>query len=215
MTWAALICTTAIAAAAPAPQTRAPSAAELASFDSYYQQRYPGNPVAKPVFSITRARPNGPWSIVATVDSVAQASSGRLCRMTRNVARYSGKWTADAARAYAWMERPACVNPARAVEMLHPMPDVDVSALLANSQALLRNARILLAGNTGCASGRSFNFALAKIDVGTAGAGTDMLAGLVFNSDHDTEATVWVRRSGLEYRAWNVSCKKREPNGSL
>lgn len=190
-----------------APDTRAPSAAELASFHSYYQQQFPAAPAARPVFTITRENDKGAWTIIATVASTPQAGAGRLCRMTRGDFRYSGQWRAEAQRAYAWMERPLCKDTARAVEMLHPMPDSDVSALMANRMALLHSARILLGGNTACASQRSFKFELARIDVGTAGPSPELLAGLVYRSDHGTYATVWVRRSGLEYSAWNVSCK--------
>lgn len=186
---------------------RAPSAAELASFHSHYQQRFPNSSPAKPVFSITRENDKSAWTIIATVYSEPQAGAGRLCRMTRTDYRYSGQWSADKPRAYAWMQRPLCTDTGRAVELLHPMPDVDVAALLANRLTLLQSARILLGGNTGCASQRSYKFALAKIDVGTAGASAEVMAGLEFKSDHGTYATVWTRRSGLEYSAWNVSCK--------
>lgn len=203
---AALIGATASPAMA-APETRAPSTAELASFHDHYQQQFPNSPPAKPVFAITRDNEKSAWTISATVDSAPQAGAGRLCRMTRNTFRYSGQWITDKPRAYAWMERPQCKDAARAVEMLHPMPDTDVSALFTHRVALLHSARILLAGNTACASQRSFKFELAKIDVGSAGPSPELLAGLVFKSDHGTYATVWARRSGLVYNAWNVSCK--------
>jgi hypothetical protein len=205
---ATALCGMALSPAMAAPETRAPSAAELASFDAYYRQQSPTSPPAKPVFSITRENEKAGWTISATVDSAPQPGAGRLCRMTRSQFRYSGgQWSADQARAYAWMERPLCKDTARAVELLHPMPDTDVSALMANRVALLNGARILLGGNTACASQRSFKFALAKIDVGTAGPSPELLAGLVYKSDHGTYATVWARRSGLDYSAWNVSCK--------
>lgn len=203
---AALACAAACPALA-APATRAPTAAELASFHSYYQQQFPTGPAARPVFTITRADEKSAWTIVATVESTPQAGAGRLCRITRSDFRYSGQWRAEAVRAFAWMERPACKDTGRAVEMLHPMPDTDVNALILNRMALLQSARILLGGNTACASQRAFKFELAKIDVGSAGASAELLAGLVYKSDHGTYATVWARRSGLEYSAWNVSCK--------
>lgn len=202
----ALLACAAASPATAAPGTRAPSAAELASFHSYYRQQFPASPAARPVFTITRVNDKSAWTIVATVDSAPQAGAGRLCRMTRSDFRYSGQWRAAPPRALAWMERPLCQDSGRAVEMLHPMPDTDVNALIANRMALLHGARILLGGNTACASQRSFKFTLAKIDVGSAGPSPELMAGLVFRSDHGTYATVWARRSGLAYSAWNVSC---------
>jgi hypothetical protein len=205
---ATALCTMALNPVTAAPESRDASAAELASFQAHYRQQYPGSPPAKPVFSITRENEKSAWAVSATVDSAPQAGAGRLCRMTRSQFRYSGgQWSADQSRAYAWMERPLCKDKARAVEMLHPMPDTDLIALLPNRMALLHGARILLGGNTACASQRAFKFELAKVDVGSTGPNPEVLAGLVFRSDHGTYATVWVKRSGLDYTAWNVSCK--------
>lgn len=195
-----------------APETRPPTDAELASFHAHYRQQFPNKPPAKPVFSIARANPKSAWTISASVDSPAQAGAGRLCRMTRTDFRYDvragGRWSAAGQpRAFAWVERPACEDTARAVEMLHPLPDTEVVGLLAQRLALLHAARILLAGNTSCASQRSYKYELARIDVGSAGASPEVMAGLVFKSDHGTFATVWARRSGATYNAWNVSCE--------
>jgi hypothetical protein len=190
-----------------APEARPPSDAELASFSAYYQQQFPANPPAKPVFSITRENPKSAWTIGAAVDAPARRGLHALCRMTRTDFRYAGRWSAAGQpRPYAWLERRGCAATAQAVEMLQQMPDTEVIGLLERQGQLLQSARILLGGNTACASQRSFRFALAKIDVGTAGPSTEVLAGLVYKSDHDTLATVWVRRNGADYTAWNVSC---------
>ena len=179
-----------------------PTEAERAAFDAFYRQRFPEAPAATPVFSVSRE-----GRVVATVDAPARRGLRALCRMERRDFRLAGRWSADdKPRSYAWLEQAGCANKALAVELLQPMPDVDLIALLERQAALLGSARILLGGNTACASQRSFRFALAQVTVGSAGPNPEVMAGLVYRSDHDTSATVWVRRSALEYNAWNVSC---------
>ncbi len=195
------------APAMAAPETRAPTEAELKAFDAWYGKQFPDSQAAKPVLSITRADPKSAWRIAAALDSPPRRGIGALCRMQRTEFSFAGHWSAAAQpRHYAWLERSACSRPAQAVEMLQQMPDVDVLGLLERQVALLHNARILLGGNTACASQRSFRYTLTQLAVGSAGPSPEVLAGLVFKSDHDTLATVWARRSGLEYNVWNVSC---------
>jgi hypothetical protein len=194
------------APAIAAPETRAPTGAERSSFDAYYQQRFPGAHAA-PLFSISRDDPRQSWRIGATVDSAPRRGLRALCRFDRLDFSFAGHWNAPArARPYAWLEQAGCAHTALAVELLQQMPDVDLVALLERQAALLHSARILLGGNTACASQRAFRFALTAITVGSAGPNPEVLAGLVFKSDHDTLATVWTRRSNLDYNAWNVSC---------
>jgi hypothetical protein len=190
-----------------APETRSPTDAETTSLNSYYRQQYPSHRLAKPVFSITRDSPKSAWTISATSQSAPQRGLRSLCRMNRTDFHYAGRWSAgDTARQFVWLEWPGCTATARAVELLQPMPDTDVIGLLERQTALLHSARILLGGNSACASQRSYRFALARITVGTSGPSPEVLAGLVFKSDHDTLATVWAKRNGLEYTPWNVSC---------
>jgi hypothetical protein len=190
-----------------APETRAPTEAELASFQAYYQQQFPGTLPAKPVYRIARETAKSAWTITATVDSLPTRGLRALCRMNRTDFRYTNRWGGgDRPRPYAWLEHRGCTATARAVEMVQQMPDTELAALLEQHQALLQSARILLGGNTSCASQRSFRFALTQIVVGSAGPSPEVLAGLVYKSDHDTQATVWAKRNGADYNAWNVSC---------
>ena len=195
------------APAMAAPDTRAPTDAELKTFDAWYQKQFPDSHAGAPVFSVVRADPKGQWHIGAALDAPPRRGVGALCRMQRTEFSFAGRWSAGAQpRNYAWLERPACSKPAQAVELLQQMPDVDVLGLLERQAALLHSARILLGGNTACASQRSFRFTLAQLTVGSAGPSPEVMAGLVFKSDHDTQATVWARRSGIDYNVWNVSC---------
>lgn len=191
---------------AAAPETRAPSEAELKSFNEFYQQQQPAPLPAKPVFTISRPDPKAKWTLAASVDTPPQRGLRLLCRMTRSEFSYAGRWMAGATLQMAWLQRGACSVPAQAVELKHQMPDTELIALMEHQASLLQSARIMLGGNTTCASQRSYRYALTAIDIGKAGPSPELLAGLVFTSDHNTQATVWARRSGPDYSAWNVSC---------
>lgn len=198
----ALLC-----APAAGAETRPASAHELLSFHAYYQQQFPDNHGNQPTFSITRASAADPWALSAFVDSQPRRGLRALCRMQRIDFSHAGQWrAAERQRQFAWLDPAGCRTPPRPVELLHPMPDADVLGLLEHQHAVLKSARLLFGGNTACARQRAYHFALARIDIGTSGSSSEVLAGLVYRSDRDTTATVWVRRSGLDYDAWNVSC---------
>lgn len=193
--------------AVAAPETRPITNAEAKAFAGYYQQQFAGTHPGKPVFSASRDDPKKPWTVGATLDSQPQRGLKALCRMQRSQFSYARRWSASGKpRWYAWIERSGCKNVHLAVELLELLPDSEVLGLLENRFALLHNARILLAGNSACASQRAYRFAPAQITVGSAGPSPEVMAGLVFKSDHGTLATVWARRSGADYSAWNVSC---------
>ena len=107
----------------------------------------------------------------------------------------------------AWLQAASCSNAARAVPVRSRLPESDIVELLEQQAALLAGARLLFAGNTECARLRARPFQLAAVDVGAAVPGGETMAGLVFTGQHGT-ATVWARRSGRDYTAWNVSCQR-------
>ncbi|MES2319471.1 MAG: hypothetical protein V4631_18475 [Pseudomonadota bacterium] len=198
----------ALTMATASAETRLVTDAEQASFHAHYQQQFPGLAPAKPVFTVTRTNPKAPWTISATVDSTPQRGVRALCRMKRSDFSFDGRWSgAVKARPYAWLERPGCTKIPYAIELLQQMPDTEVASLLEHQTEMMFTARILLGGNTSCASQRAYRFVLHQLDVGTVGSNPEVLAGLVFKSDHATFATVWVKRTGLDYNAWNVSCR--------
>jgi hypothetical protein len=128
--------------------------------------------------------------------------------MERRVFENKGGWSVDERRRqFVWLDAKGCSTPARPVELQYPMPDADVAGLLEHEREVLKSARLLFGGNSQCARQRALNFTLARIEIGTSGSSAEVLAGLVFRSDRDTSATVWVRRSGLDYNAWNVNCQ--------
>ena len=188
-------------------ESRAVSEPERKAFFDFYRALRPDDHGEQPVFAVSRAGPSAPWTIAAHVDSPPARGLRSLCRMQRSVFRHEGRWQEDgAARQYAWLDKSACRAPAQPIRLLFPMPDADVLGLLENQHALLKGARLLFGGNTFCARQRAYNFTLSAIDIGTSGSSSEVLAGLQFKDDRQGSATVWVRRTGLAYDAWNVSC---------
>jgi hypothetical protein len=193
--------------------TRLASAQERETFDAFYAQRFPGSRPAAPVFDIAR-KPDGRWSVAATVDAAPTRGYASLCRMSRMHFSYDAgakkdrRWSEGGpSEQYAWLDGAAgCPVPAHPVRLAQHLPDTDVVGLIQQQAPLLKRARLLLAGSTRCAELRSYNFTLAALEIGAPAAGMEELFGLVFQSDHQRGAHVWVRKSGQELTAWNVSC---------
>ena len=108
---------------------------------------------------------------------------------------------------FAWLQAGRCSESGRAVPVRTRLPESDIVELLEQQGKLLSGARLLFAGNTECARLRARPFILAAIEVGAAVPGGEAMAGLVFTGAEGA-ATVWARRSGVEYTAWNVACRR-------
>lgn len=180
-------------------QTRPATRAEADSFAAFHKNGQPAVVVA------TRAGRG--WALSATVDSAARRGSGTLCRLVRARFDYDSaakRWNPGPDTHFAWLGK--CEDSARAVMLRQRIPDAELQPLLDQHGALLVHARLLMAGNTSCAPVRSYRLRLVGIDVSAPPAGTEELHALLFESDRETRATVWVKktRSGLD--AWSVAC---------
>lgn len=207
---ACLLSGAAAAAGAGGITTRAPSAQESASFQAFYQKQYPTAAAVKPLFAITRAHPRAPWTVRASVDGPPRRGLRTLCRIDRSEFVFDKRWSAaERVRQFVWLQNGACGAGQDAAELLQRMPDADVLVLLQNQAAALPKARLIMAGNSGCAPLRSFPFRFAAIDVGPSGSGNEEMAGLVYRSGAEAQVTVWVRKSAGGIDNWNVSCPPR------
>ncbi len=201
----------ATAGAQSPPQSRAVSEAERAAFHAYYQKRFPNEHADAPRFLVERKEGADSWNLSAQVDRAPQRGYRQLCRMRRVDFLYFNEaraWSAaEGTRQYVWLNPAAgCAQAGAPVELKVRMPDTEVVSVLAQQENLLASARLLMAGNSACASQRSYRFALAAIDVGASGSGVEEMVALTYASDRATRATVWARRGGAEYSPWNVSC---------
>ncbi|UOD28146.1 hypothetical protein INH39_22115 [Massilia violaceinigra] len=200
-------------------QTRPPSEAEVKTFHAYYQRRFPDDPSAQPVFTVTRPHVDARWDVTATVNMAPRRGLKLLCRMQRLEFAYaaaSGQWRADDhTRQFVWLGRASgCEIPDRPVELLQRMPDTELTAVLAQQATLLDKARLLMAGNSDCARYRSLPFTLLAIDVGASGSSSEEMVALNYRTAPDVDATIWARRSGASYDPWSAACGRTIRPGS-
>jgi hypothetical protein len=204
----------------PSLQLREPTAEERSSFEEYYRLQVParisgGPSLFAPVFDIQR-RGKEPWQVIARVDSSPRHFTPDLCRQVRTSYIYNPKapqdqrWTPSAAAPewYVWLATPKVIcTAAQYTTRMDPAvhPD-DVKALIWQHRELLARARLLFAGNSGCARQRALTFRLSAIEPAPPSNGAPTMVGMVFDSDRDTQVRVAVRKSRGEYAAWNVSC---------
>lgn len=210
-------------AAPPRTEQRAPTAEERDSFDEFFRARnaaqpqrpWGAAPLFAPAFDIERQR-GKPWQVIARVDSAPRRSAPELCRQIRSSFIYDAakprgeRWSdsAEAPQWHVWLAQPNIpCRAARYTVLMNPaVPAADAVALLRQHRELLIRARLLFAGNSGCARQRALTFRLAALQPAAAASGAPVMFGLVFESDRDTTATVAVRKHRGEYTAWNVSC---------
>ena len=191
-----------------APQTRTATSEERQSFAQFSAGR-PGT--ARTLFEVTRDASGRGWTVSATTEAPPHRGQGALCRTHRTsfVLKGAGKqarWEESGLAYYAWLDRGACRPVAEPVRLLQRVPDAELEGVLLYQKPLLARARLLMAGNTECAPLRALNFSLAAVDVGASRPQAQEQYALVFRSDRDSYARIWLRRSGQQYDAWTVTC---------
>ncbi|MGK5025466.1 hypothetical protein [Janthinobacterium sp. RB2R34] len=204
-------CLPASAAERAAPQTRAATTEERQSFEQFYSQAHPGDKAARTLFDVRREVGSRGWTVSATMEAAPHRGQGALCRTHRSnyVLKGAGKqarWEERGVDYYAWLDRGACRPVAEPVRLLQRVPDTELEGVLLYQKPLLARARLLMAGNTECAPLRALNFSLAAVDVGASRPQAQEQYALVFRSDRNTYARVWLRKSGQQYDGWSVTC---------
>lgn len=198
------------AAAGHTPQTRAPTAAETASLQRYLNT-LPQAPAAPPAWHIGRPSARQRWQLSAQQDGAPQRRGAALCQFERQHyayderARNHQRWSLAAPSQHVWLATAqGCTAPAAPAQLIAPMADAELAALLRQQAALLARARLLFAGNTECARLRALEFSLVAVEPAT---GPGALPALLYRSDRASSARVSVRRSGAELTAWSASCQ--------
>lgn len=187
------------------------SAAERASLLQFYAQQYPGQSAARTVFQSGAVVGGNGRELVGSVEAPPTRGHGALCRTQRTkfVLQGRGKqahWQEAGMEYYAWLDRGACRPVAEPVRLLQRIPDTELEGVLLYQKPLLERARLLMAGNTACAPLRALKFSLAAVDVGTSTPRDEERYALVFKSDRDSYARIWLRKSAGQYDGWNVTC---------
>lgn len=186
-------------------------AQQRASLLAFYAQQYPGEPAARTVFESVSVVGGGGSEVVGSVETPPYRGHGALCRTQRTkfVLRGEGgqaRWQEAGMEYFAWLDRGTCRPVAEPVRMLQRVPDSELEGVLLYQKSLLERARLLMAGNTACAPLRALKFSLAAVDVGSAAPRAEERYALVFKSDRGSYARIWLRKSGAQYDAWNVTC---------
>lgn len=207
----ALCVVSALCLPACAAEAVAVDAQQRASLLEFYAQQYPGEPAARTVFESVPVVGGRGSEVVGSVETSPYRGHGALCRTQRTkfVLHGEGKqarWQEAGMEYYAWLDRGTCRPVAEPVRMLQRVPDGELEGVLLYQKSLLERARLLMAGNTACAPLRALKFSLAAVDVGAAAPRAEERYALVFKSDRDSYARVWLRKSGAQYDAWNVTC---------
>lgn len=200
-----------VCVSAQAADDVAASAAERASLLQFYGQQYPGQSVARTIFQSGAVVGGTGRELVGSVEAPPVRGHGAVCRTQRTkfVLQGSGKqahWQEAGMEYYAWLDRGACRPVAEPVRLLQRVPDTELEGVLLYQKPLLERARLLMAGNTACAPLRALKFSLAAVDVGTSTPRDEERYALVFKSDRDSYARIWLRKSAGQYDAWNVTC---------
>lgn len=209
MIWMAAVVTI-NAAGAPAPVV---TDKEQASFFDYYSASHATGGLLRPQFAVTTVK--GKRRVTATVDGPAQRATLPLCRQPRTVFDYEPKaakdkrWSERAPEQLVWVHhQPQCdAQPDTPIRLLAPLPEMEILTLIQQHPTLLNNARLLMAGNTGCAPSRSRGYRLTALD-----RAKDGLPVLVFENAIQEEARIAVRRSRNELVAWSAECTSAEVN---
>ena len=207
----ALFTVSAVCISASAAEAVVVDAQQRASLLEFYAQQYPGEPAARTVFESVPVVGGHGSEVVGSVETSPYRGHGALCRTQRTkfVLHGEGKqarWQEAGMEYFAWLDRGTCRPVAEPVRMLQRVPDVELEGVLLYQKPLLARARLLMAGNTECAPLRALNFSLAAVDVGASRPQAQEQYALVFRSDRNSYARVWLRRSGQQYDAWTVTC---------
>lgn len=207
----ALCVVSAVCLSAGAAGQVAVDAQQRASLLAFYAQQYPGEPAVRTVFESVPVVGGRGSEVVGSVEAPPYRGHGALCRTQRTkfVLQGAGKqarWQEAGMEYFAWLDRGTCRPVAEPVRMLQRVPDTELEGVLLYQKSLLERARLLMAGNTACAPMRALKFSLAAVDVGAAAPRAEERYALVFKSDRDSYARIWLRKSGAQYDAWNVTC---------
>lgn len=195
-----------VRAGTPAAETRSATDTEIAAFADYYKAGHAATPKA----DVTAIRAGRQWILSATVDENVRRGVSPLCRMARSHHAYDAarrQWAAAGPdEQFAWLGSGAACVAARPILQYQQVPDVDLIPLLEQQGVLLLQSRLLMAGNSGCAVMRSYRFRLRAVNVSAPPGGAEALYELVYASDRDTAASVWLKKIKGVYHVWNVGC---------
>ncbi|HEY8022990.1 MAG TPA: hypothetical protein VIF60_00380 [Burkholderiaceae bacterium] len=190
-------------------ETRPVSKEEIQSFDSFYAKRHPEQIGTGVNFLVTRDSPKKKWDIKARVLLKPEHGYKNLCKQDINNYFYDARsgWREDGEHAFnhkVWLDAGSTCQLARYVELETPLPDVDVIELLKRGDGVLKQASILLRGNSDCSL---IYLAGLKLDgIGTASFHHEEMLEFRYIGQQDIPVTLSVRRLGTDFTTWDMHC---------
>jgi hypothetical protein len=200
-------------AAVSRPSTRdirAASPKEISSFNQYLLKLFPANRFSAPEFSVTRTQGDKKWTVRASIFTQSEHGYKNLCKQEEAYYRYDGRkgWRQDDQQDRmhtVWLDQGTdCSIPAKRIQLNQPLSDVDVIELLAQGDAVLKQAAIMLRGNTECSLVYLGGLRLAGIGTGSY-RGETMFEFDYAGGEHD-HASLLVRKLGKDWTTWDIRC---------
>ena len=200
--------------AAEAPESRPPSEAERRALLALLKREHGADAasLAEPQFRITRAPSARRWHVRASLAGRPKAGWKQVCHQRRAEYEFGprGWHRLPQPSVWVWLGAPRCAVPAAPVQLRAPLPDTEILPLLERQRALGERMRVLMVGNSECASQRGLGFALRALDVSNPAGGAELMPMLTYGSSTGTEARLYVRRNGANFDPWTVSCPREE-----
>lgn len=191
-------------------ETRPVSQEEIKSFDGFYARRHPDAIGTGVNFLVTRDSPKKKWDIKARVLLKPEHGYKKLCKQDIGNYLYDPRqgWREDSERAVShkvWLDAGTTCQPARYVELETPLPDVDVIDLLTRGDGVLKQASILLRGNTDCSL--VYLGGLKLEGIGTASFHHEEMFEFHYLGEQNIPVALSVRRLGADFTTWDLHCK--------
>jgi hypothetical protein len=194
----------------PQVDTRAVSQNEISAFNAFYLKLFPTDATVVPEFSAKRQPGEKKWTVRASVFAFPERGYRNLCKLNEYRYQYDdGKvWREDSRQLMAqvvWLDEGAdCSKAAKHIALNVPLPDVDVIDLLTQGRAVLKQAAIMLRGNTECSLIHIGGMQLTDIGTGLYHH-EEMLEFGYAGGEHD-RALLLVRKVGKELTTWDIHC---------
>jgi hypothetical protein len=209
----------AVAANSQAPvDTRAASSKEINSFNNYLLRLFPKDRSSNSAFSITRTHWDKKWVVKASIFVQPEHGYKNLCKQDENHYRYDERkgWRQDdqpVGTHTVWLDQGSdCSNPGKRILLNQQLTDVEVIELLAQGDAVLKQASIMLRGNTECSLVNLGGLRLAGIGTGSY-RGETMFEFDYDGGEHD-HASLLVRKLGKDLTTWDIRCGVPGPQGN-
>jgi len=199
----------AVRAEKSAIETRPVSPEEIQSFDHFYVKRHPQSIGTGINFLVTRDSPKKKWDIKARVLLKPEHGYKNLCKQDIGNYLYDPRqgWREDDEHAVShkvWLDTGTACMPVRYVELDTPLPDVDVIDLLKRGDGVLKQASILLRGNSDCSL--VYLGGLKLEGIGTASFHHEEMFEFRYLGEQNIPVTLSVRRLGTDITTWDMHC---------